>query len=219
MVFRTHRLSGTSPGALRGFESVMLGQWPSSSSTVSPRAQSLGPLLFLIYILPLHHLILHHGLQEHGYADDIQVYLSISDPANPDTTWQEYTRLETCLTDIHLCMSANKLKLNTNKTAVLMVGTERRLSSFNLTAISVAGCRVPVYIFDRDHSLCKQVHRVVKSAYFHLCSIRLVRKTKAASSGPSNLKHGLLQQPSDRNSNKPHEPARNDPTLTCSSHL
>ena len=154
----------------------------------------------------------------HGYADDTQVYLSIFDPANPDTTRQECTRLESCLTDIHLWMSANKLKLNTDKTEVLVVGTERKLSSFNLTAISMAGCRVLVSdkpisnSFDRNLSMCNQVHRRCTEDANSCCN-------KAASSGPSHLTPGLLQQPSDRNSNKPHEPARNGPTSSCSSHL
>ena len=109
----------------------------------------------------------------------------LSDPANPDTTRQECTRLESCLTDIHLWMSGNKLKLNTDKTEVLVVGTERKLRSFNLTAISVAGCRVLVsdkpisnlgVSFDRNLSMCNQVHRVVRSAYFHLRSIGLAQK-------------------------------------------
>ena len=82
-------------------------------------------------------------------------------------------------------IQANKLKLNTDKTEVLVVGTERKLSSFNLTAISVAGCRVLVsdkpisnlgVSFDRNLSMWNKVHRVVRSAYFHLRSIGLARK-------------------------------------------
>ena len=66
-----------------------------------------------------------------------------------------------------------------------MVGTECKLSSFNLTAIRVAGCRVLVLdkpisnlgvSFDRNLSMCNQVHRVVRSAYFQLRSIGLAQK-------------------------------------------
>ena len=49
----------------------------------------------------------------------------------------------------------------------------------------MAGCRVLVsdkpisslgVSFDRNLSMCNQVHRVVRSAYFHLCSIGLAQK-------------------------------------------
>ena len=62
---------------------------------------------------------------------------------------------------------------------------QRKLISFNLTAISVAGCHVLVsdkpisnlgVSVDRNLSMCNQVHRVVRSTYFHLCSIGLARK-------------------------------------------
>ena len=64
-------------------------------------------------------------------------------------------------------------------------GTERKQSSFNLIAISMAGCHVLVsdkpisnlgVSFDLNLSMCNQVHRVVRSTYFHLRSIGLARK-------------------------------------------
>ena len=87
-----------------------------------PQGSVLGPLLFLIYLLPLGKLIRKHGLELHIYADDTQLYLAIK-PITQQAVDIGVPRLEDCLTDIYTWMSQNKLKLNADKTEVLVLGT------------------------------------------------------------------------------------------------
>ena len=100
----------------------------------------LRPLLFLIYLLPLGKLIRKHGLELHIYADDTQLYLAIK-PITQQAVDIGVARLEGCLTDIlvYTWMSQNKLKLNADKTEVLVLGTLKQRAKISVPSISVNG--------------------------------------------------------------------------------
>ena len=51
---------------------------------------------------------------------------------------------ENCLTDIYTWMSQNKLKLNADKTEVLVMGTPQMRAKISIPSITVSGVIVPV---------------------------------------------------------------------------
>ena len=89
-----------------------------------PQGSVLGLLLFLIYILPLRDIIRKFGYHLHIYADDTQVYISLK----PAAVNAAVPAIESCLTQIQNWMSANFLKLNSDKTEIVIFGTRQQLA-------------------------------------------------------------------------------------------
>ena len=99
----------------------------------------LGPMLFLIYLLPLGILTRKHGLELIAYAVDTKHYIKHINER------RSVAKMEKCLTDIYKLMSQNKLKLNADKTEVLAMGTpQMRAKKIYITSITVNGVIVPV---------------------------------------------------------------------------
>ena len=193
---RMRDLLGIQGTALEWFRSYLSGRMqcvvingirssPKPLAYGVPQGSVLGPLLFLIYILPLGALLKASNIKRHGFADDKQVYMALRGPGNAVGILHQCHELETNLSDIHQWLSDNKLKGNPDKTEAAVVGTLQSLRSLELQSINVAGAeirlsKVPIrnlgVLFDSALSMDPHVRGVVRSTSYHLRNIGIVRK-------------------------------------------
>ena len=88
-----------------------------------PQGSVLGPVLFTLYSQPLSDVISVHNY--HKYADDTE----LSKSAPPDQFLSVQSCIQICIDDVLLWLNSNKLKLNTDKTGVMPVGSASCLAS------------------------------------------------------------------------------------------
>ena len=70
-----------------------------------------------MYTAPIADVIKRHGMGFHFYANDTQLYMSF----NPADALQSKSLIERCIQDVQQWMVMNKLKLNGNKTELLVL--------------------------------------------------------------------------------------------------
>ena len=89
-----------------------------------PQGSVLGPILFTVFTA-LGEVCRKHGTNFQSYADDQQNYLSFK-PKNSKSL-QFKKSLEACITDICKWMGTKKLKLNDDKTGVVLFSTRQKM--------------------------------------------------------------------------------------------
>ena len=105
-----------------------------------PQGSVLGPMLFTMYIKPLSAIIDSHSIIHHSFADDLQLLMS----APPDRISEIRHSMQSCIGDVKAWVTANMLKLNDNKTELMLVTSKRTKHLHSLpTSITLGNAQIP----------------------------------------------------------------------------
>ena len=118
-----------------------------------PQGSVLGPILFTLYTSPLGDICREHDVIFQSYADDQLIYLSFS-PVQPGGKEKCLETLEGCISYIHLWMRTNLLKLNDEKTELIVLGTRQQLSKVGDVTIMIENDTIPAEPSARYLDIC-----------------------------------------------------------------
>ena len=96
-----------------------------------PQGSLLGPILFILYVKQLQMIAAKYGLNIKLYADDSQLYISFH-PKRPCQFHDITERVNKCLAEIKDWMVRNFMKLNEDKTELLVMGKSLVLERCNM---------------------------------------------------------------------------------------
>ena len=146
-----------------------------------PQGSVLGPVLLTMYIKPWSAIIDSHSIIHHSFADDLQLLMS----APPDKTSEPLHSMQSCISHIKARATANMLKLNDNKTELMLVTSKRTKHLHSLpTLITIGNAHIPFkqsvknldFTLDCQLALDAHVSNIARTCYFELRRLASIRR-------------------------------------------
>ena len=147
-----------------------------------PQGSVLGPKNYIMYTKPVGSICRDHGLEHHFYADDSQLYMSFK-PKDACSKQETLSQIEKCLEEIVSWMHQNMLKLNTDKTEVILFHTTHtKLPDDILVKVGTSQIKPSVCVknlgarMDSKLDMTQHVNALCQSSYLQLRQIGKIRK-------------------------------------------
>ena len=192
LVHRLHTDFGFTDTVLQWFSSYLTDRthYVSLSSHCSaiapvqsgvPQGSVHGPRLFTMYIKPLSAIIDSHSIIHHSFADDLQLQMS----APPDRISELLHSMQSNMGDVKAWATANMLRLNDNKTELMLVTSKRSKHLHSLpTSITISNAQIPFkqsvknFGFTLDCHLTMNAHvsNIARTCYFELRRLTSIRR-------------------------------------------
>ena len=143
----------------------------------------LGTVLFTLYNIltlyntPLSAIIYSFDINLHLYANDTQIYMSLS----VLNAKESFKKLQHCLMGVSAWVTGSKLKLNPSKTEYLLIGTKLHRNKFlnnfpcliqgQETNPSASAKNLGV-VFDSSLHFQKHMSQTCRACFSHICDLR-----------------------------------------------
>ena len=148
-----------------------------------PQGPCIGPLGFVSYTHTVGHIIRHHQLMYHIYADDIQIYLPVY-PTVPGDVVCGMFKISRCVEDINSWMIRHKLKLNPDKTEFFTVSFSNHKTVLHDVSFHIVDDIIPQsstlrnlgVVFDQQMNMDQYISKLCQTINWQIRNLYRIRR-------------------------------------------